>query len=109
MLVTVVVHLPAVPAINQEQRPNFNRSDWKMIICELCSHYGLSGECRLGLRIPKGMSCQDFGPKMEKFCSDPKDFVNERQIIEMATFFGMKGTELKKVKLMASREEIARL
>jgi len=46
---------------------------------------------------------------MEKFCSDPKDFVNERQIVEMATFFGMKGTELKKVKLMASREESARL
>ena len=55
------------------------------------------------------MSCQDFGPTMEKFCADPKDFVNERQIIEMATFFGMKGTELKKVKIMASREEIARL
>jgi hypothetical protein len=55
------------------------------------------------------MSCQDFGPTMEKFCSDPKDFVNERQIIEMATFFGMKGTELQKVKIMASREEIARL
>ena len=32
------------------------------------------------------MSCQDFGPTMEKFCADPKDFVNERQIIEMATF-----------------------
>ena len=80
-----------------------------MIICELCSHYGLSGECKLGLRIPKGMSCQHFGPTMEKFCSDPKDFVNERQIIEMATFFGMKGTELKKVKLMASSEERTRL
>jgi len=80
-----------------------------MIICELCSHYGPAGECRLGLRIPKGMSCHDFGPTMGKFCSDPKDFVNERQIVEMATFFGMKGTELKKVKLMASREEIARL
>jgi hypothetical protein len=55
------------------------------------------------------MSCQEFGPTMEKFCSDPKDFVDKRQIIEMATFFGMKGTELKKVKLMASREESARL
>jgi len=55
------------------------------------------------------MSCRDFGPTLEKFCADPKDFVNERQIIEMATFFGMKGTELKKVKLMASREESARL
>jgi hypothetical protein len=55
------------------------------------------------------MSCQAFDPTMEKFCSDPKDFVNERQIVEMATFFGMKGTELKKVKMMASRAEIARL
>jgi hypothetical protein len=55
------------------------------------------------------MSCPGFGPTMEKFCSDPKDFVDERQIVEMATFFGMKGTELKKVKMMASREEIARL
>lgn len=55
------------------------------------------------------MSCQEFGPTMEKFCSNPKDFVNERQIVEMATFFGMKGTELKKVKLMASRAESARL
>jgi hypothetical protein len=54
------------------------------------------------------MSCQEFAPTMEKFCSDPKDFVSERQIVEMATFFGMKGTELKKVKRMASREEIAR-
>lgn len=63
----------------------------------------------LGLRLPKAMSCQDFGPTLEKFCADPKDFVSERQIIEMATFFGMKGTELKKVKLMASREESARL
>lgn len=80
-----------------------------MIICEVCSHSGLSGECRLGLRLPKGMTCKDFGPTLEKFCADPKDFVNGRQIIEMATFFGMKGTELKKVKLMASREENARL
>lgn len=80
-----------------------------MIICELCSHYGLGGECGLGLRIPKGMSCQDFSATMKTFCSDPKDFVDERQIIEMATFFGMKGTELKKVRLMASREQSARL
>ena len=80
-----------------------------MIICDLCSHYRFVSECRLGLRLPKGMSCQDFGPTLEKFCADPKDFVSERQIIEMATFFGMKGTELKKVKLMASREESARL
>ena len=78
-----------------------------MIVCDLCSHYGVS-ECRLGLRLPKTMSCPQFGPTLEKFCSDPKDFVSERQIIEMASFFGMKGSELKKVKLMASREESAR-
>ena len=80
-----------------------------MKICDLCSRYALSGECMLGLRLPKGMSCQDFGPTLEKFCADPKDFVSERQIIEMATFFGMKGTELKKVKVMASSEESTRL
>jgi hypothetical protein len=55
------------------------------------------------------MSCQDFRPTIEKFCANPKDFVSERQIVEMATFFGIKGTELKKVKQMASREESARL
>ncbi len=80
-----------------------------MTICDLCVHYGPSGECRLGLRVRKNMSCQDFGPTIEKFCANPKDFDSERQIIEMATFFGMKGTELKKVKLMASREVSARL
>ena len=45
---------------------------------------------------------------MEKFCSDRKDFVDPRQIVQMATFFGIKGPELKKVKLMASREETSR-
>ena len=80
-----------------------------MIVCELCSHYGVSGECRLGLRKPKTMTCHEFGPTIEKFCADPNDFVSERQIMEMATFFGLKGTELKKVKLMASREASARV
>lgn len=46
---------------------------------------------------------------MEKFCSDRKDFVDPRQIVQMATYFGIKGPELKKVKLMASREETSRL
>jgi hypothetical protein len=54
------------------------------------------------------MSCREFGPSLERFCSDPKDFVNPRQIIQMATFFGVKGTELKKIKLMADREESTR-
>jgi hypothetical protein len=45
---------------------------------------------------------------MEKFCSDPNDFVSPGQIIQMATFFGIKGPELKKVKLIAAREETSR-
>lgn len=80
-----------------------------MIVCDFCSHYQWDGKCRIGLNIPKGMSCSGFSPVMEKFCSEPKDFVNLNQIIQMATFFGMKGMELKKVKQMAVREESARL
>ena len=80
-----------------------------MIVCNFCSHYQQGGECELGLKIPKGMSCRDFGPGLESFCSNPNDFVSPNQIIQMATFFGMKGTELKKVKVMAAREVSARL
>jgi len=54
------------------------------------------------------MSCREFAPELERFCSDPKDFVSPAQLVQMATFFGMKGSELKKVKLMAAREESAR-
>lgn len=54
------------------------------------------------------MGCREFVPSLEKFCSEPKDFVSHAQIVQMATFFGMKGSELKKVNLMASREESAR-
>ncbi len=80
-----------------------------MIVCELCLHYRQEGDCRLGLKIPKGMSCREFVPGIEKFCSNPNDFVNSGQVVQMAMFFGMKGMELKKVKLMAAREESARL
>lgn len=80
-----------------------------MIICDFCSHYQQDGTCGLGLRIPKGMGCSSFGPGMARFCADPKDFVSPDQIIQMAAFFGMKGAELKKVKLMAVREESSRL
>ena len=80
-----------------------------MIVCDFCSHYQPDSKCRLGLNIPKGMGCHGFSPEIEKFCSNPKDFVNLNQIVQMATFFGMKGMELKKVKVMAAREETARL
>jgi hypothetical protein len=74
-----------------------------MIICEFCLQYTKTGECTFGLRIPKRMGCREFDPGIDKFCSDPNDFVNPGQIIQMATFFGIKGTELKKVKLIAAR------
>ena len=80
-----------------------------MIVCEFCTRYEPDGKCGLGLNIPKGMGCRDFDPGMERFCADPKDFVNPRQIIEMAAFFGLKGMEMKKVKRMAALEETTRL
>lgn len=76
-----------------------------MIICEFCLQYREDGQCGFGMSIPKGMGCRRFDPGIEKFCSEPGDFINSGQIIQMATFFGMKGMELKKVKLMATREE----
>jgi len=51
------------------------------------------------------MSCRDYLPSLLKFCANPKDFVDSNQVTEMSKFFGMKGTELKKVRLMAAREE----
>jgi hypothetical protein len=74
-----------------------------MIICEFCVQYTSNGECSFGLRIPKRMGCREFDPGIDKFCSNPDDFVNPNQIIQMATFFGIKGTELKKVKAIANR------
>ena len=79
-----------------------------MIICEFCRQYQPDGSCRLGLNIPKAMGCREFDPSMERFCSDPKDFVSPGQIVQMATFFGIKGRELKRVSLMVAREERAR-
>lgn len=76
-----------------------------MIVCEFCTKCKPDGQCLLGLNIPKGMGCHEFEPGMERFCANPKDFVSPRQIVEMATFFGLKGMELKKVKRMAALEE----
>jgi len=74
-----------------------------MNICEFCLRYSPEGTCEMGLNIPKGMSCREFAPGLEKFCADPKDFVSPRQIIEMAIYFGLQKTELKKVKIIAQR------
>lgn len=78
-----------------------------MIICELCMHYRPDGKCGMDLKIPKGMSCREYFPGLQRFCANPGDFVNSSQVIAMATFFGMKGTELKKVKAMGVRAESA--
>jgi len=74
-----------------------------MAICEFCVNFTRDGACTIGLDIRKGMTCREFRPGMEKFCSNPKDFVGPDQIVQMATYFGMGRTELKKVKLMATR------
>ena len=79
-----------------------------MIACDFCVQSQPEGKCRLGLNIPKAMSCREFDPGMERFWSDPKDFVSSGQLIQMATFFGIKGMELKKVKLMAAHAESTR-
>ncbi len=80
-----------------------------MKVCEFCVQFQADGSCRLGLTIPKSMTCREFGPTLEKFCSDAKDFVDPKQIMQMATYFGIKGPELKKVKLMATLEVSSRL
>jgi hypothetical protein len=76
-----------------------------MTICEFCTHYRAEGACEIGLKLPRRMGCHDYDPGIEKFCNDPKDFVSAAQIVQMATYFGIKGAEMKKVKQMASREE----
>jgi len=80
-----------------------------MIVCDFCLHYGQDGNCRAGHNIPKTMSCREFNPGIEKFCDDPKDFVSQSRIVQMATFFGFQRTELKKIKRMAVGEESARV
>jgi hypothetical protein len=80
-----------------------------MIVCDFCLQCTPDRKCQLGLNIPKGMGCREFSPGIEKFCANPNDFVSPKQIIQMSTFFGFKNTELKKIKLMAAREESARV
>ena len=80
-----------------------------MIICDFCLHYSQDGSCDLGLNIPKTMKCREFAPGIQKFCAKPTDFVSVDQIMEMATFFGLEKTELKKVRMIAERRAIDEL
>ena len=61
------------------------------------------------MTIPKTMRCREFAPGIEKFCSDPADFVSPSQIVEMAKFFGIEKAELKKVKIIAERKVLSDL
>lgn len=79
-----------------------------MLICEFCLHYDQAGKCERGLNLPKRMACREFSPIIEKFCANPDDFVDPKQIIQMSTYFGIKGVELKKIALMAERVVLAR-
>jgi hypothetical protein len=79
-----------------------------MLLCEFCVQYGEDGECRLGLALPKRTRCRDFDPSLERFCSNPADFVSEAQLVQMAVFFDIKGPELKRVRIVATREEARR-
>ncbi len=74
-----------------------------MSICDFCLQFESGGQCKLGLKLPKRMSCREFGPTLDKFCSNPNDFVDPRQLVQMATYFGMKGPELRKVQAMAEQ------
>jgi hypothetical protein len=58
------------------------------------------------MNIPKTMRCREFAPTLEKFCANPSDFVSPNQIVEMARFFGLDKTELKKVKIVAERSVV---
>jgi hypothetical protein len=78
-----------------------------MKICEFCLHFQSDERCALGLKLPKTMSCREFAPGIEKFFANPTDYVSHNQIIQMAIYFGVKGSELKKVKVMANRKETA--
>ncbi len=74
-----------------------------MTICQFCLQQSQNGACRLGLNILKTMKCREFAPGMEKFCAKPQDFVDVDQIVQMAKFFGLERTELKKVQMIAER------
>jgi hypothetical protein len=54
------------------------------------------------------MACREFEPGVELFCSNSADFVGARQLVQIATYFDIKGAELKKVRLMAEQAEQSR-
>jgi hypothetical protein len=71
-----------------------------MTLCELCKLQEVDKRCARGLPIPTKMRCTDFTPGIERFCATPEDYTGKDQVYQMALFFGLKGKELKRVKMM---------
>jgi hypothetical protein len=68
-----------------------------MVLCELCVLQQADKQCSKGNTIPKKMRCTDFTPGIERFCATPGDYTGQKQLGQMASFFGLKGKELKRV------------
>jgi hypothetical protein len=68
-----------------------------MTLCEFCVLQQADGVCSRGHTTPKNMKCVDFTPGIERFCSTPADYTGREQLKQMASFFGIKGKELKRV------------
>jgi len=72
-----------------------------MTLCEFCVLQQKDGVCSRGHTTPKTMKCVDFTPGIERFCSTPADYTGREQLKQMASFFGIKGKELKRVLVMS--------
>ncbi len=68
-----------------------------MTLCEFCALQQADGVCSKGHTTPKKMRCVDFTPGIERFCSTPGDYTGQEQLRQMASFFGIRGKELKRV------------
>lgn len=78
-------------------------------LCEFCSERSADSSCRRGLSAPRAMSCREFAPGIDEFFANTADFTGPAQVLQMATFFGLRGTEMKKVRVMAASEETRRI
>ncbi len=71
-----------------------------MKLCELCVLQQTDGQCANGHKTPLKMRCVDFAPGLERFCATPADFSGQKQLQQMALYFGLAGKELKRVLAM---------
>jgi hypothetical protein len=52
------------------------------------------------------MRCLDFAPGIERFCQDPTDYKGGEQLHQMASYFGLRGKELKRVHELARGQSL---